>query len=51
MLGLARANAATENYADAAEAYARLTEIWTGHDSFEAMQEAKEFLETTDYQP
>ena len=51
LLGLARANAATENYADAAEAYARLTEIWTGHDSFEAMQEAKEFLETTDYQP
>ena len=45
LLGLARANVAIGNDAEAAEAYRALTRVWSGHESFEGMREARRFLQ------
>ena len=45
LLGLARANAAIGNDAEAGEAYRALTRVWSGHESFEGMREARRFLQ------
>jgi len=47
LLGLARANAALGNDAEAGEAYSALTQVWSGHESFEGMREARRFLRET----
>ena len=47
LLGLARAYARTGNRDMAAEAYEKLTEVWSGRDSLAGFQEARRFLETT----
>jgi tetratricopeptide (TPR) repeat protein len=47
LLGLARAYARTGNRDMAAEAYEKLTEVWSGRDSLAEFQEARRFLETT----
>jgi tetratricopeptide (TPR) repeat protein len=47
LLGLARANVAVGNEADAAEAYRKLAAVWAGRDSFEGYQEAQRFLRQT----
>ncbi len=48
LLGLARAYAQTGNREKAAAQYATLVKVWEGLESFEGLQEAKRFLETTD---
>ena len=47
LLGLARAYAETDDHANAADAYRRLTEVWVGRESFDGYQEARHFLETS----
>jgi tetratricopeptide (TPR) repeat protein len=47
LLGLARASAAVDDGAGAAEAYRSLTEVWAGRESFAGMHEARQFLEST----
>jgi len=47
LLGLARAQAAIGNEAEAAEAYEELTRVWAGRDSFEGMREAQSYLQRT----
>ena len=47
LLGLARANVAIGDDAEAREAYRALTRVWSGHGSFEGMREARRFLQET----
>jgi tetratricopeptide (TPR) repeat protein len=47
LLGLARANAALGNDAEAGQAYSALTQVWSGHEAFEGMREARRFLQET----
>jgi len=47
LLGLARANVAIGDDAEAAKAYRALTNVWAGRESFEGMREAKHFLQET----
>jgi tetratricopeptide (TPR) repeat protein len=48
LLGSARAHAASGNRALASERYAKLCEIWTGHEDLKGYQEAKAYLSATD---
>jgi tetratricopeptide (TPR) repeat protein len=48
LLGSARAHAASGNRALATERYAKLCEIWSGHEDLKAYQEAKAYLSATD---
>ncbi len=47
LLGLARAHVAIGNDTEAGEAYRALTRVWSGHESFEGMREARRFLHET----
>ena len=47
LLGLARAYAKTGDREMATEAYEKLIAVWGGHESFDGVQEARRFLETT----
>jgi tetratricopeptide (TPR) repeat protein len=48
LLGSARAHAASGDRTLATERYAKLCEIWTGHEDLKAYQEAKAYLSATD---
>ncbi len=50
LLGLARAQVQTGNGAEAEEAYRSLTKVWAGHEDFEGMREARQFLEDSSNQ-